>query len=141
MSLEKIATLGETTYYLRPDGIIYTENSSDSPLSIAAIKESFEFIKKLAIERGEALLLLNNFNSAQKLSKEARSYIRSTESEIYNDYVSGSALVASNPVARMIGNFILGLKQSEQEVKMFASEEKAVKWLLSRPKKVVASAN
>ncbi|WCL81943.1 hypothetical protein PPO43_02365 [Saprospira sp. CCB-QB6] len=141
MQLEKIATLGETTYYLRPDGIVYTESSNNAPLSVQAIQESFEFIKKMAIERQEALLLLNNFDGTQKLSKEARAYIKGADSEVYNDYVSGSALVARNPIARMIGNFILGLKQSEQEVKMFSSEETAVKWLLERPKKKVNSTN
>lgn len=139
MQLKKIARIGPTNYFLRPDGIVYTESESPSPLTVEIMIENFEFIKQLALKKGAAIRMLTDFNAAQKVDKECRAYIKSPESHAYNDYIVGTALLSERAIARMLGNFILGLrgtgKEDKQYVKLFQSEEKAAQWLLQLPDK------
>jgi len=141
MQLKKIGTVGPTHYFLRPDGIIYTENTSPSPLTIEVMIQNSEFIKQLALERGAAVRMLSHFDVAQNIDKKARAYIKSPDSNAYDQYISGFALLCQSGVSRMIGNFMLGLNKGkgEQEVKLFRKEETAVQWLLQLPNKPLNS--
>lgn len=40
------------------------------------------------------------------------------------------AIVASNPIARVIGNFFVGLNRSDVPTRLFGDEDSAIAWLL-----------
>ncbi|WCL81944.1 STAS/SEC14 domain-containing protein [Saprospira sp. CCB-QB6] len=133
MNLEKIGVAGPTHYFLRPDGIIYTQSFEPTPITLAVFQANFEFIKQLSEERNEQLRMIINIANASSLDKDARNLIRSAHIQThYGGYIAGVAILAANQLSRMIGNFMLGLRGktlSPYPLKVFVQQEKAANWL------------
>jgi len=69
------------------------------------------------------LVDLRNINS---INRPARLYLGETEAA---ENVNATALYINSPVAKIIGNFMIGLNKTLYPTSLFVSEEKALEWL------------
>lgn len=65
----------------------------------------------------------------KSVSRGARTFFSSSKENLA--IASRVAMVGVNPVARVIGNFFLGLNRPPIPVRLFAGEEEAISWLQS----------
>lgn len=84
-----------------------------------------EFVKAIntLCENRKLPFLLVAYNG--KISQEARRYL-----SINDQFIAKSAIVYTNPVTKIMGNFFLGFNRPQTPIKLFTNEEVAVKWLL-----------
>jgi len=133
MNLEKIGVAGPTHYFLRPDGIIYTESFEPTVVTKEVFIANFEFIKKIASENKKSVKLLINFTQANKLDKEAKTLVKSSYlNDNYGQYIEAAALLTNSRLSTLIGNFMIGISKKQQNkypVKIFMAVPQAVKWL------------
>jgi len=133
MQLEKIGVAGPTHYFQRPDGIIYTESFEPTVVTKELLIANFEFIKKIASEKKQAIKLLINFTQASKLDKEAKALIKSSYlNDNYGQYIEAVALLTNSRLSTLLGNFMIGISKkgpNKYPVKIFMTVPKAVKWL------------
>lgn len=129
--LELLKVIGPTHYYLRADNIIYMDAPEEQqvPLEVEHMKNSYSYLKELSIQENRPLKLLIDFSKVRRISKETRNYMRSAEAKSFSPYIQGSALITNSQLSKMLGNFILGTLQGDEETRLFTNEEKAVEWL------------
>lgn len=118
----------KTTYsslWLREDGIIHMEPIPDSILNYEGALEEFEIIKKLCGNRKRPVL--NILPHVKYADKKGRDFYAKSDEAFH--YISAAAIVPKSPVARLIGNFMLGLNKPRYPLKIFNTKEEAVCWL------------
>lgn len=72
---------------------------------------------------------LVQLGKVKSVSRGARTFFSSSQENLA--IASRVAMVGVNPVARVIGNFFLGLNRPPIPVRLFAGEEEALIWLQS----------
>lgn len=116
---------------LREDGIVFNDCKKDSEHTLADAKENLEAIRKVA--RITPCPLLVNIKDVKSQSAESRNYYSSDESSKLCRCV---ALLTGSIISKVIGNFFIGLNKSKIiEVRLFETEDTAVKWLLEYSEK------
>jgi len=109
--------------WLREDGIVHCINHKNSIVDIESLKENLISIWKAA-ER-EHRPVLADIRQLKKVDKDAGVY-----AACYNHtYMNSVGVLVGNKSSSMIGNFWLKFDEPNIPVKIFNSEEKAVKWL------------
>lgn len=77
--------------------------------------------------KGRCLPTLKDLNRCKKVSSEARQLYAS---EINTRNLRILAVVAGNPVARVVGTFFTRLDSAPYKVRLFVKHEEAYQWLL-----------
>lgn len=70
--------------------------------------------------------IMADLNLCTSVSRESRKYYAGKEA---NEIFKTAALLVGTQISRAIGNFFLGLNNPVMPVRLFTSENKALKWL------------
>lgn len=109
--------------------IVRVKNKRGVEQSLADARENIEELMKLTGYKPYPMLVDLEGSS---LSRDARNYYGSVE---VRDRLLGLALLVTNPVARVLANLFIGMKQPATPTRLFTSEREAVEWLRSLPRK------
>ncbi|WCL81945.1 hypothetical protein PPO43_02375 [Saprospira sp. CCB-QB6] len=133
-TMEQLQKLGQTqnsAYFMRPDGLILATTVNSTPLTKTVILENFELIKQISTDLGQPIKILAESEQLQRLSRCARDYMRTEEAQKYDQYVIGTAMLTQNQLAKMLANFIMGLRKQARPMKIFTNKADALVWLKS----------
>ena len=106
------------------DGIIRTIGNPNTEHTLADAKKDIEIFSKLA--NGIKRPLLSDISRVKTVSLEAREYFAVEETARVSTAIG---LIINSPISKVIGNFYLSLSKPSFPVKLFSSEEKAIRWL------------
>jgi len=130
--MEQLQPLGKTqnsAYFLRPDGIVLAKTINSTPLTKEVILENFELIKQISTDLGQSIKILAESEQMQRLSRCARDYMRTEAAQQYDQYIIGTAMLTQNQLAKMLANFIVGLRKQARPLKIYTNEADAIAWL------------
>jgi len=130
-SWKSVGRTSNTSYYLaEPDMLIIIPETGLKD-NAASAKENTEFQIALAQNTGRPLGLVVYMTSLLSQDADARRIYSAMDKSLF----TGSALVVSNPLARAIGSFFIGLTRPEFPAKLVESIQDGIIWLESlRPK-------
>ncbi|MEO9533600.1 MAG: hypothetical protein ABJF27_09930 [Crocinitomicaceae bacterium] len=120
--LEKIEIEGFVTW-MGDDRIVRTVVKPGIDIGISEARKNSEIVNSLIVE-GKSPLIVDN-RKIKSITKEARDHFSIKDRETN---VSAIAIIIGSSLSRMIANFYLGINKPKIPVKLFNSEEKAVKW-------------
>ncbi len=110
--------------WLNEDGIVVTITTTATQ-DLTSAKENVAFQRKVAAGKPRPLLV--DMTSVRSISKEAREeYVKERE----GPFITAVALVTKSSIARMVGNFFIGLNHTHVPAKLFSDPAKARDWLL-----------
>lgn len=115
---------------VRPDGVVvytYTMDMVDEAQAYATLENTEEQLRALDVKVPAPSLV--RMGPVSKVTREARQVF--SESEVNARLASRVALIATNSISRIIGNFFLGFNRSHRPTRLFADEASAIDWLLS----------
>lgn len=126
-SWKSVGRTSNTSYYLAgPDMLIIIPDAGLKD-NAASAKENTEFQIAFAQKSGNPLGLVVYMTSLLSQDPEARKIYSSMDKSLF----TGSALVVSNPLARAIGSFFLGLTRPTFPAKLVESIHEGITWLES----------
>ncbi|MEQ1569384.1 MAG: hypothetical protein ABMA64_27350 [Myxococcota bacterium] len=114
-----------TTIRLRPDGVV---EYLYAPI-VVDLGHARRVVAATPGDRSAPGPVLVQLGGVRSVTREARQFFATDPLNL--SVASRVALVGSNPVARVIGNFFLGLNRSSLPVRLFGSTEDALTWLLA----------
>lgn len=106
------------------DGILYYKIFPNSEITSKHAREIIEESMKLS--EGKNIPVFGDISEVKSISLEAREYISGEEA---TKIASSLAILASSPISKIIGNFLISLNKPSYPVKLFTSKEKALEWL------------
>lgn len=109
----------------RRGGVVHFKWRPGTYIDLGLAEMSVGRIRELVA--GEQLPLCVHLNGTRGVSQEARNFYQA------NPVGPAMAFVATSPVARVIGNFFIGLNKPTIPTRLFDREDQAVQWLLSKP--------
>ncbi len=104
-------------------GLVRLEHNPGAVLDEDAAIENTEAI--LAAAAGGRHPLIVDIRDVKSIDARARRY----HAEVTGRHVTRVALLVGPPLSRVIGNFFLGLNQSQHPLELFSDEATAVAWL------------
>jgi len=112
------------TFSLREDGIFCTECPPNTVMTL----EDGIFSTKMTneIQGGVAHPLLCDLSNVIKITKDCREHFAG---ESHAKTIAITALVVTNPISKIIGNFFMGLNKPLKKTRLFTDREKAIEWL------------
>ncbi len=111
-------------FYIHDDGILYIECLPGTIMTIDEGKLSTKI--GLELTDGEAMPLLCDLQNVVKMSQECRNYFAGP---VHAEMFTKCALLITNPISRIIGNFFLGANKPLKPTRLFTKREDAIKWL------------
>lgn len=111
-------------FTLRDDNILQTECFPNTVMTLEDGMESTRISAEMV--NYTPLPLLCDLTNVVKMSQECRKHFSGQE---HAETFSRCALIVTNPISRMIGNFFLGLNKPLKPTKLFTSKEEGLKWL------------
>ena len=123
----KEADLGEATVVVRDDGIVDFTYKDGVVVDGEAAERIVAGTRELLgeIRPHPTLIRLNRVKS---VTREARTFF--AESKENMEIASKIAMIAGNPIARLVANFFLGINQPPRPTKLFGDVDAATAWLL-----------
>ncbi len=111
-------------FTLRPDNILHTECFPNTEMTLDDGKES----TRISVEMVNytPLPLLCDLTNVVKMSQECRKHFAGEE---HAKTFSKAALIVTNPISKIIGNFFLGLNKPLKPTRLFTSKEEGLQWL------------
>ncbi|HLG02131.1 MAG TPA: hypothetical protein VI731_00960 [Bacteroidia bacterium] len=109
--------------WFNEDGIFCSITKKNAPLTKAALRESFEFIR--ANSGGNKVCWLGNVTNLSPPEKEARDYA----AEETPKFIQALALITNSTLSKFIANVFLQLKKPPYPTRLFTNEEDALQWL------------
>jgi hypothetical protein len=110
------------TFWMEDDGILRLRFPPGTKIDLAVAKRAVE--AGLGIFRKHPCPMLAFLDEVKSLGHEARSYVSRATGP------TAIGLVVGSPIGRVIGSMYIGLlRQPPYPVRMFATEEQALKWL------------
>jgi len=106
------------------NGILHCQLFPNTELTLESTKEIVEETLKLC--KGKNVPILGDIGKVKYINRESREYFSGEEAM---KAASSLALLTHTPVSSVIGNFFLGINSPPYPVKLFTSEDKALKWL------------
>ena len=110
--------------YIDEQGILIQTYLKNTDLTLEDAKTDFESYLSLC-DQGKLPVLIEMEN-VKSVEREARAYYSSKEA---TNYITAAALLITNPVNRIIGNFYMGLNKTAFPFRLFSEKDKAIKWL------------
>lgn len=111
-------------FTLREDNILCTECFPNTVMTLEDGKESTRISAEMV--NYQPLPLLCDLSNVVKMSQECRKHFSGRE---HAETFSKCALIVTNPISRMIGNFFLGLNKPLKPTRLFTAREEGLKWL------------
>jgi hypothetical protein len=134
-SWKSVGRTSNTSYYLAgPDMLVIIPDAGLKDNAYSA-RENTEFQIAFAQKTGRPLGLVVYMTSLLSQDADARKIYSSMDRSLF----TGSALVVSNPLARAIGSFFLGLTKPTFPAKLVESIQDGIIWLQSLSPKGKAS--
>ena len=113
---------------MRTDGIVCIQAKDDnSCIALNDFDELYETLVEMAVPHGKLLLLFDLSNNP-RLDKNARGFIYSQE---MIETTKALAFSSSNEFNALLGNFLAHYKHEFYPIRLFATEESALKWLMA----------
>jgi len=113
---------------LDEDGIVHLRFPEKTTHDINSIKEHLEGCKELNHD-GQGVLLLVHFNNLVGMDKPSRKFVNTDEMVKSH---KACAMFVSNPLAKLIANFFLGINKPNFIISSFTNVDTAKKWLLEQ---------
>lgn len=111
---------------MREDGIFYTECI---PNTIMTLEDGIFSTKTTSeMQEGIAYPLLCDLSNVVKITKDCREHFAGP---IHAETYTVTALLVTNPISKIIGNFFIGLNKTVKKTKLFTDKSKAIEWLKS----------
>jgi len=104
--------------------ILYTECFPNTIMTLEDGRESTRISAEMV--NYQPLPLLCDLTNVVKMSQECRKHFSGAE---HAKTFSKCALIVTNPISRMIGNFFLGLNKPLKPTRLFTNKEEGLKWL------------
>lgn len=111
-------------FTLGDDGIFRTECFPHTVMTLEDGKESTRISAEMI--GAEPLPLLCDLTNVVRITQECRRHFSSAEHALT---YSRCALIVTNPISRIIGNFFLGFNKPVRPIRMFTSREEGLAWL------------
>jgi hypothetical protein len=110
--------------WMDEEGIVRTLTKPQAEVTL----EDAELFVRRASDwyQGRRHPVLIDLQGIRSISREARAYYAGPETARVS---SACALLVKSPMARVVGNFFMGLNQSIVPTRLFTSEAAAVEWL------------
>lgn len=108
---------------LGDDGILYVKAEPGAEIDRDEAEASVHAARQLSNQPRPALVDLSNLKG---MTREARVYYAGPETAKGR---SALALLIKSPVARVFGNFFMGLNKTTVPTRLFTSEPEAIAWL------------
>lgn len=108
---------------LGDDGILYIKTKPGAEIDRDEAEASVRAAIQLCHEPRPALIDLSDL---RRMTRDARMYYSGPETAKGR---SALALLIKSPVAKMFGNFFMGLNKSTVPTRLFTSEPEAIAWL------------
>jgi len=105
-------------------GICRVEVLAGADYTLEAARRTVRNVLKLS--GGKKVPVLVHMSNIKSMDREAREYYAG---EGGNKCAVAVAQIVNSPIARIIGNFYLGISKPEYPLRLFESEEEAAKWL------------
>ena len=111
--------------WMDEDGVLYQDYL---PGTVLKLEDSLEELKiyRTTFCKEEKRPIIVDLSNIKTVSKESRDIYSSQE---MGDTISAAALIASNPVNRIMGNFYMGINKTKMPVRMFTGAMDAKNWL------------
>ena len=115
-------------FSLRKDGIFQT---ACPPNTIMTLEDGL-FSTKITEEmlEGKAYPLLCDLSNVVKMSKDCREHFSGPD---HAKTYTVTALMVTNPIIKIIGNFFLGLNKTIKKTRLFTNKKDALEWLKQYP--------
>lgn len=117
--------------FLTEEGFATNRSNPYTVLEPKDVLREMDWLKSLSMKSGRTLPVLLDISGLIKMNKASRGMMSNFR---YKDFVSAGALVASNDIAHLIGNFVLQSISTPVPLKIFREREKARLWLLEQMK-------
>jgi len=111
--------------WMDEDGVLYQAYPSGTELKLEDSLEELE-IYRSAFCKDVSRPIIVDLSNIKRVSKESRDIYSSEE---MGGIISAAALIVSNPVSRIMGNFYMGINKTKMPVRMFATTMDAKNWL------------
>jgi hypothetical protein len=110
--------------YLDEDGIIRSIAKDGAELTRQDAVDGFAIMKQLCGDRKRPFLA--DMRPIASADTENREYAARAE---HAAYIAAAAVLADNPITRIITNLFLSVYQPAYPTRMFTSEEEGIEWL------------
>lgn len=117
-------TTEKIKFTLREDNILHTECLPNTVMTLEEAKESTEISAEMVDH--QPLPLLCDLTNVVKMSQDCRKHFAGPE---HAETFSKCALIVTNPISKIIGNFFLGLNKPLKPTKLFTDEAAGLNWL------------
>ena len=108
------------------DGVLYQDYPPGTEINIEDSLGELSIYRSTFCKEVRRPIVVD-ISNIKKVSKESRDMYSSEE---MGDTISAAALIVSNPVSRILGNFYMGISKTKMPVRMFASSGDAKDWLM-----------
>jgi hypothetical protein len=109
--------------WLDEKGILHIINQDGAKPDLDEAKAHIEATKKFGSQKRPILVDITRVKS---VSKEAREFYSGPKGA---ERTNGLAMIINSPVAKVIGNFLIGINKPIYPIKLFSSEDEAIDWL------------
>ncbi|MCH2043360.1 MAG: hypothetical protein MK212_04410 [Saprospiraceae bacterium] len=124
--MEKIIETSYTIFYQYKPDIVFSEMKFRKTISIADVKENMKAFQSF-VPKGQKILYVSDIAKMRGMDREARDFAEKNTD--FPAMITANAMLVSNPISRMVGNFLLGLNKAIIPMKLFTDIDKAVIWL------------
>jgi len=107
------------------DGFLYQDYPPGTEITIEDSLEELKIYRTTFCKNAKRPIIVD-ISNIKTVSKESRDIYSSEE---MGDTISAAALIVSNPVSRIMGNFYMGISKTKMPVRMFTRVDEAKKWL------------
>lgn len=114
--------------FLRPDGVVQTQNVAKDSQTLEDAKANV--VASATVAGGVRRPVFVDTTIPAPLSADAQNYYASKDAA---KVFTAVAILAPNTLGRIIGNFVLGRKDTSVAMRLFESEAAALKWLEEYP--------
>jgi len=105
-------------------GILIQSYNENTELTEKDALEEIKLYGKIIPKKKRPILI--DIGNIRTVERNAKSVYASEEAA---EFLSATALIISNPVSRIMGNFYMGINKTKMPVRMFTSTGDARKWL------------
>lgn len=111
-------------FTLRPDNILHTTVFPNTVMTLEDGKESTRISAEMV--NNKPLPLLCDLTNVVKMTQECRRHFSGPE---HAKTFSKAALIVTNPISKILGNFFLGLNKPTKPTRLFTNYDEALRWL------------
>ena len=112
--------------YIDQKGILIQTYNDNIELTFDDAREDFNLYARLCETQKRPVMV--DIRNIKSVDMKARKYYSGKEA---TKYLKAAALVISNPVSRVIGNFYMGINKTVFPFRLFTNREDAINWLKS----------